>query len=372
MSEMSEKPAAKQPDKLVEHLLKAAAGTFDIITVYIGHKLGLYQALSEAEWLTSVELATRTGTQERYIREWLEQQTVTGLLDVQDPQLEAKTRKYHLPAGYAEVLVNQDSLNYLAPLALLLVGSISPLPALLEAYRNGGGVPYGAYGTDMREGQASMNRAMFLQQLGTEWLPSIEQLHHRLLANPPARIADIGCGAGWSSIGMAQAYPQVVVDGYDLDEPSIELANLNLRQHTAGSSSSLEERVTFQVRDASDPQLAGQYDLVTAFECLHDMSDPVGVLKTIRQLVADTGFVLVVDERVGDSFTRTGNEVEWMMYGWSVLHCLPVGMSEQPSAQTGTVMRPDTLRTYAKAAGFQDIEILSVDNYFFRFYHLKQ
>jgi hypothetical protein len=109
---------------------------------------------------------------------------------------------------------------------------------------------------------------------------------------------------------------------------------------------------------------------VTAFEAVHDMSDPVSALKTMRKLVGGSGSVIIADERVGEEFTPAGNDVEWMMYGWSVLHCLPVGMAEQPSVGTGTVMRPSTLRKYALEAGFRDVEILPIDNYFFRIYRL--
>jgi SAM-dependent methyltransferase len=134
-------------------------------------------------------------------------------------------------------------------------------------------------------------------------------LHARLQSDPPARVADIGCGGGWSSIGMALAYPKVRVDGFDLDEASVELAWANARQ--AG----LTDRFTFHVRDVGGDSLNGHYDLVTAFECLHDMGNPVGVLRTMHRLAGDEGSVLVMDERVGDRFTAKGDDVEWMMYG---------------------------------------------------------
>ena len=353
-----------QRDAFVERMLKSTSGVFDIFTIYIGDQLGFYRVLTNSESLTSVELATRSATHERYVREWLEQQTVAGILEVENPTDEATSRRFRLPAPYAEVLVERDSLNYLAPLAQLVVGAARPVHTVLDAFRAGGGVPFATYGIDLREGQAGMNRAMFLQQLGQEWLPAIPDIHARLQADPPARVADIGCGVGWSSIGIAQAYPKVRIDGYDLDEPSIELAQANLRE------ANLNGRVTFQVRDAGDSALAGQYDLVTAFECVHDMSDPVGVLRTMRRLANETGAVVIVDERVGDTFTPTGNEVEWMMYGWSVLHCLPVGMADQPSTGTGTVMRAGTLRRYAQEAGFREVEVLPIDNFFFQFYRL--
>jgi 2-polyprenyl-3-methyl-5-hydroxy-6-metoxy-1,4-benzoquinol methylase len=353
-----------QRDTFVERLLQSTSGVFDIFTIYVGDRLGYYQALASDGPLTSGELAARTGTHERYAREWLEQQTVAGILQVEDANAKAVARRFRLPAAHAEVLVERESLNYLAPLAQLVVGVTRPLESLLNAYRSGGGVSLGEYGVDFLEGQGTINRAGFLYQLGTEWLPSIPDVHERLQADPPARIADIGCGVGWSSIGMTQAYPRVRVDGYDLDRPSIEQARANARE------SGMNDRLTFHVRDAGDPMLGGSYDLVTAFECIHDMSDPVGALRTMRRLVNGTGTVLVADERVGDTFTPTGNDVEWMMYGWSVLHCLPVGMADQPSVGTGTVMRMDTLRRYAQKAGFRDIEILPIDNFFFRFYRL--
>ncbi len=352
-------------NRFVERLLKSTAGAFDIFTIYLGDRLGFYRALSERGPVTSDELAAHTGAYERYVREWLEQQTVAGILKVEDEAAAARSRRYRLPAGHREVLVDRDSLNYLAPLVQMVAGAVRPLHQVLKAYRSGKGVPYLYYGAEFREGQASRNRTMFLRQLGTEWLPSIPDVHQRLMADPPARIADIGCGGGWSGIGVARAYPNVQVDGYDLDEASVELARANV------ADAGLEERVRIHHRDAADSAFRGCYDLVTAFECVHDMADPVGALRTMLGLARDGGSVIVMDERVGDRFTARGNEVEWMMYGWSVLHCLPVGKADGPSAETGTVMRPDTLRQYAAEAGFCDIDILPIDNFFFRFYRLK-
>jgi 2-polyprenyl-3-methyl-5-hydroxy-6-metoxy-1,4-benzoquinol methylase len=351
-------------DTFVERLIESTAGVVDIFTLYIGDQLGFYRALAANGPATSVELSKRTGTHERYVREWLEQQTVSGILEVEDAGASATARRYSLPPGRAEVLVERDSLNYLAPLSQLVVGVTRPLESLLNAYRNGDGVPLSDYGTDFLEGQAGINRAAFLYELGSEWLPSIPDIHSRLQANPSARVADIGTGAGWSSIGMAQAYPNILVDGFDLDAPSVELARNNARE--AG----LNGRLKFHVRDAGDPELEGQYDLVTAFECIHDMADPISTLKTMRKLAGEKGAVIIADERVGDTFTATGNDVEWMMYGWSVLHCLPVGMTEHPSAGTGTVMRTSTLQQYAQEAGFEKVEVLPIDNFFFRFYRL--
>jgi 2-polyprenyl-3-methyl-5-hydroxy-6-metoxy-1,4-benzoquinol methylase len=365
MSKEESRPLITQDrDALVERLSQSFLGMLDIFTIYIGDRLGLYQALADAGSLTSAELASRTDTQERYVREWLEQQTVAGILEVEDATAEATARRFHVPPGHTEVLLDRDSLSYRAPPVQAFVGLVRPLAAVLEAFRNGGGVPYSDYGADLRDGEAAMNRPRYLQLLGTEWLPAIPDVHARLQADPPARVADIGCGVGWSCIGMAQTYPKIHVDGYDLDRPSIELARANVVE--AG----LTDRVAFHVHDASDPALTGRYELVTAFECVHDMADPVGALRTMRRLAGVDGVVLIMDSRGGDAFMAEGHEAEQIKYGVSVLHCLPVGMADQPSVGTGNVMRASTLRHYATEAGFRDVEILPIDKPGSGFYRL--
>ena len=169
---------------------------------------------------------------------------------------------------------------------------------------------------------------------------------------------------GWSSIAIAQAYPKVTVDGLDLDEESVALA----RENVAGTE--VADRVTFQARDASDSELAGSYQLVTIFEALHDMSRPVEVLRALRGLLAEDGALIVMDERVADSFTAPGDDIERIMYTYSVLCCLPVGRSETPSAATGTVMRTDTLRRYAQGGRVRGRRGASDRTRVFRFYRL--
>lgn len=362
---MSTDSVTSQRDAFVERFLQFASGTFSLFSIYIGDRLGLYRALAEDGPFTSAELAARTNTHERYIREWLEQQTVAGILEVENEDHGTAARRFSIPPGHVEPLIDCGSLNYMVPLSQLLVGAVRPLPAVLDAYRHGGGVSFDEYGADLREGQAAINYPAFWNQLPDEWLPAITDVHDRLRSDPPARVADIGCGYGWSSLGMARGYPNIHVDGFDLDAPSIERANENARRNH------LTDRVHFQVRDAGDPSLAGQYDLVTAFECVHDMNNPIGALQTMRRLAKQDGTVLIVDERVGDAFTSKGNDVEWMMYGWSILHCLPVGMTDENAAGTGTVMRTDTLKQYATEAGFRDVEVLPIEHFFFRFYRLR-
>jgi SAM-dependent methyltransferase len=351
-------------DEFIDRLFGDALGAFNIFAVHIGDRLGFYRALSGNSGLTSRELAARTGTHERYVREWLEQQATACVLEVLHDETDPGQRRFSLAPGRAEALVDRDSLNYAAPLAQLIAGAVSPLDQLLLAYRNGGGVPFSEFGVNLREGQASMNRPMLLKQLGEEWIPNMQDVHARLQALPPAYVADIGCGAAWSSIGIARSYPQVIVHGYDLDQASIELARGNVR------GAGLQERVQLFQRDARGVDLEGRYDLVVAFECLHDMSDPVGVLQTMRGLLSEDGAVLVVDERTLDAFKACSEAWEQILYGFSILHCLPAGMVDQPSAATGTVMRFQTMQRYAREAGFGRVEILPIEHFFFRFYRL--
>ncbi len=357
-------PGPISPDALVERLFHATVAAMDVFSVYIGDRLGLYRSLAEDGPATSSELATRTGTAERYARELLEQQAVTAILTVDDAAADTGDRRYRLPEGYEAVLVDPDSLTTMAPVAQIFAGCVAPLSQILDAFRTGGGVPYEAYGADLHEGQAGTTRPQFRHLLGQEWLPAMPDVHDRLLADPPARVADIGMGLGWSSIAIAQAYPATHVDGFDLDEASVTAARANVE------AEGLADRVTIHLKDAGDADLASQYDLALAIECIHDMPDPVSVLRSMGRLVAPGGTVLVVDEKVADTFTAPGNDVERYMYGFSILHCLPVGMTEQPSAETGTVMRASTLRGYAEAAGFASVEELPIEHDFFRFYRL--
>jgi SAM-dependent methyltransferase len=356
--------AEQRRDEFAEGLFENIIGAMEVATVYLGDRLGLYKALADGGPTTPLELAERTGTHERYAREWLEQQAVAGILAVEKDGADGSARRYMLPNGHAEVLLDKDSLNYLAPVARFTMGLVRPLPELAEAFRNGEGLPYAEYGADAREGQAEANRPMFVNLLGSEWLPSVPDVHERLQADPPAWVADVGCGTGWSSISIARAYPKARVDGYDLDGPSIELARRNAEE--AG----VADRVTFHLRDASDPTLEGSYDLATAFECVHDMGRPVQALGAMRRMVGEKGAVIVADERVPDSLEAPGDDTDRLMYGWSVLFCLPTGLADEPSVGTGTVMRQRTLRRYAQEAGYRGVDVLPIENDLWRFYRL--
>lgn len=358
---MTQQAPDTSTDAFADRVFEVSLAFADALSIGIGDQLGWYDALSAHGPMTCQELASLTATDARYASEWLEQQTVTGIVQVDDASRSASERRYDLPQGHAEVLTDRDSLAYLAPLVRMLTGAGEQFGALLEAYRTGDGVPWSQYGSRVRTGQADMNRPFFLTELGSTWFPAVPDLHARLQHG--GRVADVGCGEGWSAIGIAMAYPDVQVDGYDVDAPSVEAARRHAERY------GVAERVQFHRVDIATVE-HGIYDVVVAFECIHDVPHPVAVLERMRHLAASDGQVIVMDERVGERFTGRRDDVERLMYGFSILLCLPDGRSHESSAATGTVMRPDTLREYARRAGFADIETLPIDNDLWRFYRL--
>lgn len=345
-----------------DRLMASAIGAFEIASVYLGERLGWYRALAEDGPATARELARRTGTDERYAREWLEQQATAGILAVDgDADGDGQHRRYALPAAHAEVLTDQGSLNYLAPLARMM-GAVR-LPELVEVYRAGRGISWNDFGDDAREAQADINRPWFEERLG-EALASVPAVDP-LLARPGARFADVGCGFGWSSIALARAYPEASVDGFDVDAPSVDAARRNAAE--AGVS----DRVRFHHAGGEEIGEREAFDAAFIFEALHDMPFPVDVLRAIRSALRLGAPLIVMDEAVAERFTPNGDDTERLMYGYSLFMCLPDSRSAEGSAATGTVMRPSTLARYAAEAGFANVDILPIDDFAaFRFYAL--
>jgi len=235
--------------------------------------------------------------------------------------------------------------------------------SLVEAYRGGGGVTWEQFGDDAHESQADVNRPWFERRLG-DAVASVAELD-AVLSRPGARIADIGCGHGWSTLALARAYPSARVVGIDVDEPSIAAAREN------AEAAGLADRVEFRLAGGEELSEPGAFDAAFVFEALHDMPRPVEVLDAMRRAVRDDGAVVIMDEAVAHGFAPDGDDVERLMYGYSILMCLPDSLATPGSVGTGTVMRQSTLERYATEAGFSRIEELPIEGFaLFRFTRL--
>jgi 2-polyprenyl-3-methyl-5-hydroxy-6-metoxy-1,4-benzoquinol methylase len=358
-------PDQKQGQALAVRLWLGCLATQEMLCNYLGIRLGLYDALASGGAATASQLAQRTGVAPRYVREWLEQQAVSGILRVAPI---SGDRVFSLPEEHREVLTESDSLLSRTAGIMPLGAVAHALPKLLDAYRSGAGLTDKDYGPDWRWGHGASNRALYAHALAGWIRRSLPDIHTRL-SLPGASVADVACGAGWAAVCLALAYPSLRVDGFEIDSDLVGDAMLNAQR------SGVADRVVFYQRDCSVAWSRGLdnnrcYDLVCLFDTLHELPRPVAVLSNCLEACGATGCTLVMDARVADEFTAPANEMERFQYTTSVLHCLPACLAEQPSAGTGTVMRSATVREYAQQAGFSDLEVLPIDDRFHRLYRL--
>lgn len=350
-----------QTEALSERLFTGLIAGLEMMTVEIGRRLGLYTALHDAGSATSGELAVAAGVDERYAREWLEQQTAAGFVALAEPG-DAAGRRYSIPPEHVPVLLDERSPFHLMGAPMALEGVALALPAVVRAFRDGSGVPYEDFGPEIRGGIAALNRPVFAHELAG-WIAALPDIAARL--RDGGRVLDAGCGVGWSTLELARALPGVRIVGVDLDEASIEEARANAAEAGVG------DQVEFLHGDAADPDVVGSdgYTLVTVFEALHDMGEPIEALRGFRRVLAADGAVLVADERVADDFAVPVSDVERLNYAFSVTHCLPATMAESRSIANGTVLRNPVLRSWAEQAGFRATE-LPIDNEMWRFHRL--
>jgi 2-polyprenyl-3-methyl-5-hydroxy-6-metoxy-1,4-benzoquinol methylase len=349
-------------EALTARLVQSTTHALELLSIYLGKELGLYAALAAHGPMTPAELAGAAPIAPRYAREWLEQQSVAGFLDVDFPNGTADDRRYALPSEHANVFAADDHPAHVAPLAQMIAGIGGVLDEVVHAYRTGGWVPYSHFGAAFRKGQSGINRPAFLSDLVTRWIPAAPDLHAALTSRP-LKVADVGCGAGWSTLAVARAFPLAQVVGFDADAASVDDARRHAATHDVA--------VRFEVSDATALADRGPFDVVLVLEALHDMSRPTEALAAMRRALAPGGSVIVADENVGEHFHAPAGELERLMYGWSIVHCLPVSLAEQPSAAIGSVIRPDIVRALATDAGLARFEVLPVDAGFFRLYRLR-
>jgi SAM-dependent methyltransferase len=319
-----EQPVEIDGAKLEAFVFRAVdevGATLNAALVVMGDKLGLYRALAGAGPLTPQELADRTDTAERYVREWLNNQAAGGYVEY-DPE----TGRYLLPPEQAMALTDENSPAYIPGFFQIAIGSVLDSPRITEVVRTGEGIGWGDHVHDVHEGCERFFRPGYNANLIGSWLPALDGVVEKLERG--AKVADVGCGHGASTILLAQAFPNSTFVGSDYHDGSIETARQ--RAEEAG----VADRVTFEVAPAAGFSGTG-YDLVTMFDCLHDMGDPTGAARHVRETLAADGTWMIVEPAAGDRVEDNLNPVGRAYYGFSTLLCTPASLSQEVGLALG-------------------------------------
>ena len=332
---------AVDADKLSAFVLRVVeevGATLNTALVVMGDRLGYYRAMAQAGPITPAELAEQTGTGQRYVLEWLNAQAA-GAYVVYD----AQSGRYTLPPEQAAALTDETSPAYLPGFFQSAYGTMQDAPRVLDAARNGDGLGWHEHNDDVRIGTARFFRTVYQASLVQEWLPALDGVVEALAAG--GQVADIGCGHGISTVLMAQAFPASRFVGSDYDEASIETARRNAVE--AG----VDGRVSFEARMAQSLS-GGPFDLVTTFDALHDMGDPIGAARQVHEVLTDDGTWMVVEPAAGDAVEDNLNPIGRAYYGYSTLLCTPCSLAQDVGLALGTQAGPARIRDVATAAGF--------------------
>jgi 2-polyprenyl-3-methyl-5-hydroxy-6-metoxy-1,4-benzoquinol methylase len=334
------------PEKLMAFVFRAVEETgaaLNSALVVMGDRLGYYRDLAAHGPSTPAEMAERTGTSDHYAREWLNAQAAGTFVDY-DPA----TGRYTLPAEHAIALTDENSPAFVTGLFQTALGTIRDSHRVMDAARSGDGVGWGEHNSDVHVGCERFFQPSYAANLVAGWLPALDGVTDKLAAG--ARVADIGCGHGASTILMAQAFPLSVYTGFDVHGASIDVA----RQRA--DAAHVDADVTFETA-AADSFSGGPYDLFTMFDCLHDMGDPVGAARHLRRLIADDGTWMIVEPAAGDHVEDNLNPVGRTFYGFSTLLCTPSSLSQPVGLALGTQAGPARIRDVVTAAGFTRFRI---------------
>ncbi len=313
---------------------------YNTMLVAIGDELGLYTALAGAGPLSSKELAARTGTAERYVREWCNAQAASGFL-----RYDAEAGTYELPPEQAAVLADENSPVHLAGIFQAAAAVFTMAPRIIEGFRTGLGVGWHEHGHGLFEGTERFFRSGYRANLVSEWIPALEGVEAKLHAG--IGVADVGCGFGASTILLAEAYPNSTFVGYDYHDTSIETA----RRRAADAG--LSDRVRFEVASAAD--YAGTYDVVAFFDCLHDMGDPVAAARHVRESLAPDGTWMLFEPAAGDRVQDNLNPVGRLYYAISTMVCTPASLAQDGRMALGAQAGPARLGEVLRAAGFSRV-----------------
>ena len=337
---------AVDPDKLMAFVFKAVEEVGAVLNgalVVMGDRLGYYRSLAASGPSTAAELAERTDTDQHYAREWLNAQAAGSFVTY-----DASTGRYELPPEHAVALTDETSPAFVGGLFQIAHGTVCDSARILEVARTGDGVGWGDHNSDVHVGCERFFAPTYAAHLVADWLPALDGVIDKLSTG--ASVADVGCGHGASTILMAQAFPNSRVRGTDCHSGSIATARTRAAQ--TGSTSKIE----FETADA-DAFSGGPYDLVTMFDCLHDMGDPVGASRHVREVIADDGTWMIVEPIAGDHLEDNLNPVGRTYYGFSTLLCTPSSLSQPVGLALGTQAGPARIRDVVSAAGFTRFRI---------------
>jgi len=305
--------------------------------VVIGEKLGLYKALAQGP-MSSAELAAKTKTDERYLREWLSSQAAGGYITYNE-----KTNKFSLSEEQAFTLANEDSPAYLPGAFELALGSLAAVPRIADSFRSGAGMGWHEHVDGVFHGCEKFFRPGYAANLASSWIPALTDVKQKLEAG--GRVADVGCGKGASTLLMAKAFPKSRFFGFDYHDKSIEAARESAKRQ------GLSDRVTFEVAKAKD--FPGKdYDFVAVFDCLHDMGDPVGAAAHVRQSLSKDGTWMIVEPFANDQLKDNLNPVGRVYYSFSTLLCTPCSRSQEVGLCLGAQAGEGRIREVVNKAGF--------------------
>lgn len=323
--------------EFLEKTVNDVGATMGAALAIVGDKLGLYKAMAGAGPLTPAELAKKTGTDERYIREWLGNQAAGGYV-----AYDAASGKYTLPDEQALALADEDSSCFIPGNFQAAAAIFAAIPKMVKNFRTGDGMDWGEHTPDLFEGTERCFKPNYIGNLVDQWLPALEGVEAKLKKG--AKVADVGCGHGVSTLLMAKAFPKSQFTGFDYHSPSIDVARQRAQK------SGLADRLHFEVAKSTDYPGSG-YDLVTFFDCLHDMGDPLGAARHVRETLGSDGTWMIVEPYAGDKVEDNLTPVGRIFYGASTAVCVPASLAHHGPA-LGAQAGEARLKAIVTKAGF--------------------
>jgi SAM-dependent methyltransferase len=321
-------------------MLGDAGAAMGIGLVLLGDKLGLYKALATAGPLTSAELASRTGTAARYVREWAAAQAAAGYI-----KFDSATEQFSISPEQALVLADEDGPAFFPAMFEIAAAAARDLPKVEVAFRTGEGVGWHEHDACLFSGAERFFRPGYAMHLVSEWIPALEGVKEKLERG--AHVADVGCGHGASTILLAKAFPKSQFSGFDYHEPSL------LRARELARESGVADRITFQ--RASAKEFPGTYDLVAFFDCLHDMGDPRGAAAHVKSALKPGGTWMIVEPFAGDRIADNLNPIGRIFYSASAQICVPASLSQEVGLALGAQSGESRLREVISSGGFSRV-----------------